>query len=508
MNSALVCFVCHLFLAKVNVMLSRNRKTISVCRLVCAFLCVTWATSLCSTISAADAVSTRPNIILIIADDLGCDDCEPYGNRAVRTPNLARLAREGMRFDRAFLTCSSCSPSRASIITSRYPHATGAAELHQPVPKEQVTFVERLRAAGYWTAAAGKWHLGPALKDRFDLVVEAGGKLPPNVPRDGSGCEQWVPTLDRRDPQKPFFLWLAAFDPHRDYAVGATEPPHAPEAVVVPPYYPDRPAVRGDLALYYDEISRLDRYVGKVLEALDAHQLTENTLVVFMTDNGRPFPRCKTTLYDSGIRTPLIARWPKSIRPGSVCPSLVSSIDLGPTFVDLAGADRSPSFQGLSLTTLFRDPQATVRDFTFAEHNWHDYQACERSVRSEGYKLIVNDLPELPGTPPADAVRGATYQEMRKIFESQVKTDGSNGLTLTPAQQSVFIAPRAREELYHVDSDPHELTNLIDDPRHLGHLDRLRTALAEWRRQTRDREPLKLTPDKFDRRTGEPLPKP
>ena len=192
----------------------------------------------------------RPNVVLIIADDMAWDDCGAYGNRKVRTPNIDRLAREGMRFDRAFVTASSCSPSRSSIITGRYPHNTDAEELHWPLPPEQVTFVEKLKASGYWTAAAGKWHLGNAVKDRFDVVREAdpsGFQLP--VGKDAkarmtaggsgaaqSGCDQWVPVLRDRPRDKPFFLWLASLDPHRDYQPGAIPEPHRPEDV-------DRPAL-------------------------------------------------------------------------------------------------------------------------------------------------------------------------------------------------------------------------------------------------------------------------
>ncbi|MFM7844014.1 MAG: sulfatase-like hydrolase/transferase, partial [Planctomycetota bacterium] len=290
-----------------------------------------------STAPAPTSSTKRPNIILMIADDLGCTDAAPYEPQAARTPQLARLAREGLRFERAYLTCSSCSPSRSSLITSRYPHNTGASELHQPLPADQVTFVERLRESGYWTAAAGKWHLGPHAKKRFDLVVEAGQALPAGIKRDGSGCEQWLPTLAKRPADKPFFLWLAAFDPHRDYAADTLTEPHRPEQVQVPPYYPDTPAVRRDLAQYYDEVTRLDSYVGQLLDALDEQQLADNTIVLFMTDNGRPFPRSKTTLYDSGIQTPLLIRWPGKVPANRSTASLISSIDIGPTLVEIAG---------------------------------------------------------------------------------------------------------------------------------------------------------------------------
>jgi N-sulfoglucosamine sulfohydrolase len=288
----------------------------------------------------------RPNIILIIADDLAWDDSGPYGNQKVRTPNLTRLAREGLKFTHAFVTISSCSPSRSSIITGRYPHSTDAEQLHWPLPAEQVTFVEKLKAAGYWTAASGKWHLGEAVKNRFDVVDDPGesgfqtdpktGKM---LAKDDSGAAGWLPVMQQRPKDKPFFLWFAALDPHRDYVENIIPNPHKPSDVVVPPYLPDTPEVRHELALYYDEITRLDDYVGKVLAELERQGVANNTLVLFMSDNGRPFPRAKTTLYDSGIRTPLIARWPKTIRRGGVASGLVSSVDIAPTLLQLAGCD-------------------------------------------------------------------------------------------------------------------------------------------------------------------------
>ena len=347
----------------------------------------------------------RPNIVLIIADDMAWDDCGAYGNRKVRTPNIDRLAREGMRFDRAFVTASSCSPSRSSLITGRYPHNTDAEELHWPLPPEQVTFVEKLKASGYWTAAAGKWHLGSAVKDRFDSCARPtprasncrSGRMPRQRMTTGgsgaaqSGCDQWVPVLRDRPRDKPFFLWLASLDPHRDYQPGAIPEPHRPEDVTVPPYLPDVPEVRKDLALYYDEISRLDHYVGEVLAELDRQGVAGDTLVLFLSDNGRPFPRCKTTLYDSGIRTPFLVRWPGHVRPGSRCGSLVSTIDIAPTVLRLAGIEPGPTFQGKDLSPLLKDPTAKVRDFVFAERNWHDYAAHGRAVRSERFKYIRND---------------------------------------------------------------------------------------------------------------------
>jgi N-sulfoglucosamine sulfohydrolase len=433
---------------------------------------------------------SRPNFVLIIADDLGCEDSGPYGNRGIRTPSLDQLAAEGMLFHNAILTCSSCSPSRSSIITCRYPHNTGAEQLHWPLPKEQTTFVELLKASGYWTAAVGKWHLGNAVEDRFDLVKQSGRDNP-------SGCGNWVETLAERPKDKPFFLWLAAVDPHRDYQAGTIDEPHRPGDVTVPPYFPDTPEVRRDLALYYDEIARLDSFVGKVLDELARQNVADNTVVLFMTDNGRPFPRCKTTVYDSGVKTPLLVRWPARIKPGTSTGSLVSSIDIGATILDLAGVQPAASIQGQSFAAVLADPAATTRKFAFSEHNWHDFEARSRSVRTTKFKYIRNEYTDLPNTPPADAVRSPTFQTMRKLRDAGM---------LKPEQMTCFTRPLPAEEFYDLATDPHELTNLASDAAHRGELETLRAELDRWKAETKDLAPQSRTPDEFDREAGTPLP--
>jgi N-sulfoglucosamine sulfohydrolase len=469
---------------------------------------VLWWVCVCTTFvigSAFAAVDPRPNFVIIIADDMAWDDSGPYGNKAVHTPSIERLARQGMRFDRAILTCSSCSPSRASIMTGRYPHNTDAEQLHWPLPRAQVTFVEKLKAAGYWTAAAGKWHLGPQVKDRFNAVAEAGTagfQLSDRSAKmidesDESGCANWVPALKSRPKDKPFFLWLAALDPHRDYKPHAIANPHKAGDVIVPPYLPDDPEVRRDLALYYDEIARLDEHVGKVLAELDLQNVAPNTLVIFMADNGRPFPRCKTTVYDSGIKMPFIIRWPARVKAGTGCASLISSIDIAPTLLELANVQTPPSIQGRSFAKLFAEPAAKIREHAFAEHNWHDYDAHKRAVRTERFKYIRNFDANLPNTPPADAVRSPTFQAMRKL---------RNAAKLPANQMGCFFKPRPEEELYDLDNDPHELRNIANDAKHSAILKALREELAKWQRETEDPVPGLRNADEFDRETGEPLP--
>ena len=460
----------------------------------------------------AGASTSRPNIVLIIADDLAWDDVGAFGHPTIRTPQIDRLAREGMRFDRAFVTASSCSPSRSSLITGRYPHSTDAEQLHWPLPAEQITFVEQLRAAGYWTGAAGKWHLGDAVRGRFDEVHEAdpagytlattapAGSTKMSMQQSGdvqSGCTDWLPLLRARPRDKPFFLWLAALDPHRDYEENISPQPTRPEAVVVPRHLPDTPAVRAELALYYDEIERLDRFVGVVLAELEAQHVVRETLVVFLSDNGRPFPRDKTTVFDGGIKTPLIVRWPGRVAPGQACAQLVSTVDLAPAFLEAAGVKRGATLQGVSFLPLLSQPAKPIREEIFAEQNWHDYENRSRAVRTGDFKLIVHEYPDLPLTPGADALRGVAYREMVRL----------NAAGQLPAEaQQCFIAPRAPMEFYDLRSDPGELNNVATQPAYTNAVADLSARLAKWKKSTADVSPARRTPDEFDRATGAPLP--
>jgi arylsulfatase A-like enzyme len=457
---------------------------------------------LTSCIRPGTKVETRPNIVLIIADDLAWDDLGCYGHPHIKTPNIDNLATEGMRFSSAFLTASSCSPSRSSIITGKYPHQTDAEQLHWPLPEGQVTFVEKLKENGYWTGQAGKWHLGDAVKDRFHKIMEvpvggfqlkADGTM--ETASNDSGCDDWVPILNARDKSKPFFLWLAAVDPHRDYKQGIIRNPHSLNDIIVPPHLPDNKEVRGDLALYYDEIARLDSFVGDFISELDKQNLSENTLILFISDNGRPFPRDKTTLYDGGIKTPWIVKWPEKVKPGSESESLVSSVDIASTFMKLAGLPKYDDFEGKDFSQLLVNPKNRIRTSIYAEDHWHDFEDYTRAIRTEKYKYIRNFYPDLPNTPSADALRSPTFRAMQKLKETG---------ELNSAQLTCFISPRPKEELYDIINDPFELKNLAETGQYQSVLVELRKKMNAIREHTNDNLPDRRTPDEFDRETGQP----
>jgi hypothetical protein len=218
--------------------------------------------------SLSIAAPQRPNFVLIIGDDISVDDFGCYGHPTARTPNVDRLVAGGLRFTNAYLTTSQCSPTRCSVITGRYPHNTGAPELHMPLPEGQVMFPAILREAGYHTAAAGKWHMGDHAKSAFDKVVDS----------HPGGEERWIECLEKRPKDRPFLMWFAAHDAHRSWQADKDAPPHKPENVVFPPYLIDTPTARIDMAKYHDEVQRLDRYAGLVVAELEAQGVLDNTM--------------------------------------------------------------------------------------------------------------------------------------------------------------------------------------------------------------------------------------
>lgn len=427
-----------------------------------------------------------PNVVLVVAEGLGWNDCGPYGSTQIRTPNLDLLAKQGIRFEQAVLTCSASGPSRYSILTGRHPHSTGAPEPEMPLPADQLAVTEPLREQGYFTAAAGPWHMGPSVARRFGLVNDGGGR---------DGCRDWLEVLRNRPKDKPFFLWLASRDPQRPFTPQRGQKAHQPSEVVVPPYLPDTDEVRNELALYYDGIARFDDKLGALLAELAEEKVAAETLVIVLSDSGSAFPRCKATVLEAGIRFPLLMRWPGHIPAGTTSASLVSSVDLAPTILELCGASPQLSMEGTTLVPLFDTPQGVVRRYCYAEHHWCDYQASERAVRSSQYLYVRNDLPELPRTPSADVVRSPTFAAMRQLRDAG---------KLTAVQMDVFIQPRPAEELYDTQADPYAVSNLVHAPKCAAALAEMRGMLRAWQKLTGDSMSLP-TPDQYDRETGRRL---
>ena len=425
-----------------------------------------------SLVSAAD----RPNIIFFIADDIGWEDIACYGSTVVKTPHFDALAARGIRFSNAYVTASSCSPSRCSIITGRYPHNTGAPELHTKLPPDQVRFPVLLREAGYYTMLSGKNHMGE-VSDAFALISKGEGP---------GSSEDWPRLLAERPKDQPFFAWFASTDAHRDWQIDATHPVYDPASVVVPPFLFDGPLTRQDLANYYHEISRADAALGAVVAELERQGIVGQTHIFFTADNGRPFPRCKTRLYESGIKTPLLWAGP-GVTEGAVCTSLASTIDLAPTILGLAGVEISPTMQGVSLRPIAEDPRGSVRDVVFAEQNWHVYQAHQRMVRVGDFLYIKNNFPDRQAL---SVESDATFPAGEELWAEH------DAGRLTPEQSDLFRNPRPGEELYQVSDDPYQFHDLSADPEQAGALATMRALLEEWTKATGDTVPADPTPDR------------
>ena len=420
----------------------------------------------------------KPNFIFFIADDISQSDFGAYGHPSIKTPAVDALAAKGMLFDNAYLTTSSCSPSRCSIITGRYPHNTGAPELHMKLPNSQIRFPELLRQAGYYTLLSGKNHMFGKKDRAFDKITKGGGP--------GSEAD-WVQNLKDRPKDKPFFFWYAASDAHRDWQISNHAPTYQENEVIVPPYMYDGPETRKDLAQYYHEVSRFDHFIGLVVAELEEQSVLDNTMIIVASDNGRPFPRDKSRLYDSGIKTPWVIHFPKVIKKSAVSKSLISSIDLSATCLELAGLEIPENIQGQSFLPILKDPQQVVRQVIFSEHNWHVYKNHERMVRFGDFVYIKNNYPNQPNL---------AYESDTK-FPAGLELWQAHTAGKTQAQQQqVFANPCPEEELFKLSQDPNQLNNLASNPEYKTQLIQARKMIQLWTEQTGDSIPTNPTPNR------------
>lgn len=450
-----------------------------------------------NTLQAADPeAKAPPNIVIVIGDDISAADFGCYGHPTIKTPNIDGLATHGIRFGNAYLTAPSCSPSRTSLLTGRYPHNTGGPELHMkknPHLAKLAQFPHLMRQAGYYTALAGKAHFNGDYKPSFDQVYPGGT----------TGSERWLTALKERPKDKPFLMWMAAIDAHRPWDMDLADGPHGPDDADVPPYLVDGQGTRTDLAHYYDEIHRFDANIGKVLAELKTQQVLDNTVIVVMADNGRPFPRCKTWIFDGGIKTPLVIVWPERIKAAATCNALVSSIDIAPTILEIVGLPVPNSVQGVSLLPLIDDPAGSVRDVVFAERNWHVYRHHDRLARRGNYTYIKNNATRFMGFNAHRACAEPPHEFNGKSASADL-IEGFWKRTLTDAQRFVTLEPAPDELLFDVSKDPHQIHNLAGDPRYAAQLKSMRELLAQWTKQTGDTVPPydKMTPDRTHRETG------
>lgn len=446
-------------------------------------------------LTAASAQARPPHIVLFIADDLGWRDIAPYGNRDVRTPNLERLAREGLRFEQAFAASPTCAPSRSSLLTGLYPMRNGAHANHSIIYDGLKTMPTVMQSLGYRTVIAGKTHFGP--RESFPFEYLAGSNVsPPGKPQvlyTDLGTAAIDRLLATHDKDRPLFLVVAAHSPHvywpdnRGYDASSLH---------LTPDLVDTPETRAALTRYYTDVTQVDSEVGAVRASLAKHGFRD-TLFLFTSDQGAQFPSGKWSLYDAGIRVPLIASWPGHIEGGEVSPAMVSLVGLMPTLIEVAGGDAPAGLDGRSFLPALTGRDAHHLDFVYAAHTGDGKmnRAPMRMIRTERYKLIVNLRPDIRYHTHIDAGNSKDGKGLWNSWVAAARHDPKAAALVR--RYHVKVA----EEFYDLAEDPFELTNRADDPAVERIKADLRSRLDAWRIAQGER--LDSAPMPEDARRGE-----
>lgn len=466
------------------------------------------------------AAADRPNVIIIVADDLGLQlGC--YGDKVAKTPHIDRLATEGTRFTRAYCTTASCSASRSVILSGLFNHATGHyghahGTGHFSTYESVRSLPNLLGEAGYRTCLIGKYHLAPEPVYHFETERQQGTMGARHTVRMAQNAREWITEKDDR----PFFLYFCPTDPHRagkeeTFANFASDPNHYPGITPVafdpaemqlPPWLPDHPEVRQEWAEFYRAITRVDAGVGELMKMLADTGHDKNTLVMFLSDNGPPFPGAKTTAYEPGLNLPLIVRDPRQSRRGLVTDAVVNWADLTPTVLDYCGVKVPPApplrpmenagkpvtagpltvgktqpyrFHGRSFAGILGEEHPQGWDELFASHTFHEVQMYYpmRVAWVGQFKYILNIAHGLEYPFASDLYASPTWQGVlaRKNPEEMY------------GQRTVRqYLHHPKHELYNLAADPKETKNLAEDPAYQSTLEQLQGKLKAWQERTKD----------------------
>jgi N-sulfoglucosamine sulfohydrolase len=433
------------------------------------------------------------NIILFVSDDHGTDALGCYGNPVVHTPNLDRLAEEGARFTNAFCTASTCSASRSVILTGKFSHATAHyghshSYHHFSTYDTIIALPTYLEEVGYHTARIGKYHLAPESVYSFNEVLKAD---PRNTVEMAEKCRGVI------EGDQPFFLYFCTDDPHRGapFDLPAWDAPNSfgnkeegypgvektvynPDEVIVPDFLPDTPECRKELAQYYQSVSRIDQGFGRLMDILEVSGKAENTVVIYISDNGIAFPGAKTTTYDPGILLPCIVRAPGQKEKGVVKDEMISWVDLTPTVMDYAGMHPEEMyFHGRSFKPVMDGEESNGWDEIYCSHIFHEVTMYYpmRVIRNRQYKLIWNIAWRLEYPFATDLWAASTWQGVYM-----------RGDALYGKRKVENYLNRPEFELYDIQQDPDEINNLADIPEYKSVRDSLINRIKQFQMDTRD----------------------
>jgi N-sulfoglucosamine sulfohydrolase len=438
------------------------------------------------------AEKMKPNILFILSDDHSVPHVGCYGDENCLkfdiTPNLDAFAKESMAFTRAYTTAPQCAPSRVSIFTGRSPISTRTSRFGQPAQKETVLFTDILKQNGYWVGVDGRGHHLDGrnvsrrhvkeqfeasemfVHDRFDHV------------EIGRTSNQWlskVPDsfsalIDETPRDQPFFLYYIFNQPHRPWTKDISG--INPDELKLPPDWPDIPEVREDYARYLSDLRNMDWGFGQIDSILEARGLKDNTIVVFMGDNGEALLRGKGTLYSRGINVPLIIRWPEKIKPHTMSDIMISGEDIAPTLLQIAGLEPIDEMTGVSFLPELLGERLEEREYVFAERSWQggyltraDGFDLIRTVISENYQFIYNVLPDRPYA-PCDMGDKDVWKKMQQDVD----------MLSEQHRKLYFQNPRPIVEFYDLRNDPFQLENLWGNSEIKEIEKKLRIELDKW----------------------------
>ena len=447
---------------------------------------------MCLLASGNGFAAPQPNILLIVSEDNG-PELACYGDRFAKTPHLDQLADEGIRFSRAFVPQAGCSQSRASFLTGLYPHQHGQIGLatwgFRMYRQDTPNLPRCLKKIGYRTGLIGKLHINPAAAFPFDMHEITSSNFRRN--NLGDYARHAKEFMDAGEA--PFFLsvnYPDAHDPWSRQVDGLPNDPQTKNEVRVMDYMGiESPEFREMVADYYNCISRLDSLVGDLLQVLAQSGKADDTIVIYIGDHGADMLRGKRTCYEGGLRIPMLIRWPGHIVP-QVRDELVSTLDLMPTLLEASGCNGIANLPGAKLQPLFQPGSTQWRTHFFAEYHTHAAAPNyfpQRCVRGERYKLIESLQP--------DTIHPDYDKTIAKLQGDYAGQNYSGSLDLNaviasarPEAKSAYALMRKppRYQLYDLDQDPHEFTNLATDPVYATVLHELIQRLTKWRTETND----------------------
>lgn len=423
------------------------------------------------------ASSQQPNVLILLADDMTYHDLGSYGNPDVHTPNLDRLAEQGVKFKHAYNSAPMCAPTRMSLYTGLHPVRSGAWPNHGVVYPDVRSMPHYLGDLGYRVAIIGKRHEAPTENFPFEYL---GGRHHDG----GKGIDldlDAVRTFMEESAERPWALVVASNQPHIPWNRG-TPYTYAPESLTLPPYLVDTPDTREALARYYAEISYMDAQMGAVLQHLRDTGQESETIVIFLSEQGSNFPHGKWTCYDTGIRSAALVRWPGVAQPGRVTPAMINYVDVLPTLIEAAGGTPAPdSFDGSSFLDVLTGDAESHNEYVFGIQTSRGiYDAPEayaiRTVRDRRYRLIWNLNHE-------NLFSNMVVTRFEPYHSWIAKGEAGDPFA---RKRAGWYVKRPEFELYDHLNDPFELNNLAEDEAYEPELERLYAQLRQWMTQQGD----------------------